>query len=155
MYLKDDESFSSQAFGSPVVFLQSADGIIKITKSADIGTVDGGEDPSRVIVAIKCMNCNRSFVGAKGFCSTCGAEYDTCEVCSQLNEVSKPFCWKCGHRRGEASAAGPVPVEPGQRAGVAQYAESAQRVPDELAARHSRQPAGDASDTFSPGTNGQ
>lgn len=106
MFLKD-KTFSSQAFGSPVVFLQCADEIVKLP---DVSHEERREQRSLAPSAIRCTTCNMMFVSAKGHCSNCGARYTACEFCGEWTDVSKRYCGNCGEQR--QSVAGRIEPEP-------------------------------------------
>jgi hypothetical protein len=96
MYLKET-NFSSRAFGSPVVFLQNAEGIIKVPQPED-GQIDGDTPPTAV--RLRCPNCSREvrFEGQEycNFCPATLSQFPRCKKCRQLLPLDARRCGDCG-----------------------------------------------------------
>ena len=101
-YLAEGEKFSSRAFGSPVVFLQSADGIIIAESQPKPGV-------------FKCPSCDKPILPNRRFCRSCGQEVKECVRCHHM----MPFdgiCPDCRYPLPEksASSTGDQPNIPSQ-----------------------------------------
>ena len=95
MYLDEGQNFKSRAFGSPVVYLQSGEGIIIAEAQAK------AEVPrlSSVTGALfKCPECFKPVIGNQNFCTRCGTQLMICPTldCHQIM-AKNGFCGACGY----------------------------------------------------------
>jgi hypothetical protein len=156
MYL-DNDSFSSRAFGSPVVFLQNAQEIIRVPppeaelKSAEV--VTGAR--------LRCPNCNADVNSEKqAYCFQCPAvlsRFPRCTNCGQFLPNDARRCGDCGTPVGAAH--GVIDSDLAQRvsqprAASSEYAaKTAVTLPGEESASQQPPPDADAPD-YRRGQNG-
>jgi hypothetical protein len=84
-YLQD-KSYDDPAFGVPVVFLQTADEIIKVATLPEAAAPRGGQ--------IKCPKDQTTIT--RRFCDKCGLEFVPCRQCGEPRPKGKWFCGTCG-----------------------------------------------------------
>lgn len=98
MYLSG-ENFSSRAFGSPVVFLQKADGII-IAEAQPEGKQTEPRVPSQPAIAlVQCPNrsCSGKVLSSDKKCATCRHELTKCPNCGCVMSKTLGICVDCGY----------------------------------------------------------
>lgn len=100
-YLAEGESFSSRAFGSPVVFLQSAEGIILAE------TQDEEEQSPTDKLKFKCPNpdCGKT-IKLTEFCVWCGMSLMLCPDCKPGIRImlKDGHCGICGYPKAASTA---------------------------------------------------
>ncbi len=95
MYL-DEQNFSSRAFGSPVVYLQSEEGII-------IAEAESEVTPRPLLEQkVRCPNrsCPGLVLSTDRRCGKCGDRLTPCPKCGEVMSEDVGICVKCGHEVG-------------------------------------------------------
>ncbi len=97
MFLDEGQSFSSRAFGSPVVYLQSAEGII-IAEAQQAG-LDMSQASSITPSTFRCPNCSKPVTANQNFCRKCGKALMPCPNpnCRQMMLKDDDYCGSCGY----------------------------------------------------------
>lgn len=124
-YINPGQAFSSRAFGSPVVFVQTADGIVvaaaKVGGAAGTaGTGDGaGQEQSADLLSLvaalprapsACPWCGRnSLLGGENFCIACRSPVALCPRCGEWVRDG----WPTADRPAPAPGAAPYGAVPG------------------------------------------
>lgn len=105
-YLSEKKFFSSRAFGSPVVFLQTANGIIIAKGQDDTDKEKPAPEPSGRGSQYQCPFCGEPFFKLGTVCYECGKPIKLCPFCLEkgLKNLIKPgkFCAVCEKRDPDA-----------------------------------------------------
>jgi len=91
IYLDEGQNFRSRAFGSPVVYLQSGEGVIIAEAQAKT------EVTQSTLVTFKCPECSKPVAADHNFCTRCGTALAQCPICRQIMP-KYGFCGVCGYR---------------------------------------------------------
>ncbi|MFX0205521.1 MAG: CHAT domain-containing protein [Candidatus Hodarchaeota archaeon] len=99
MYL-DEKNFSSRAFGSPVVYLQSAEGIIIADRTGL--PPDEKKPPAGETQLVPCPNarvgCSGKVYPTDSICTSCREELMLCPKCKEVMSKTIGFCANCGYK---------------------------------------------------------
>jgi DNA-directed RNA polymerase subunit M/transcription elongation factor TFIIS len=93
MYL-DPKHFSSRAFGSPVVYLQSAEGIIIAEATAEPRK---SHEPTAQRIPCPNRNCSGYVISTDVICLSCKHRLMLCPKCAKVMSESIGICPKCGY----------------------------------------------------------
>jgi hypothetical protein len=96
VYLKEEESFSSRAFGSPVVYLQSGEGIIIAEKKIRQGATLGPSSSISIAPEVQCpyAGCTGSVRLGDVKCTFCGGLLGACPN-GHVIAMDKGICRSC------------------------------------------------------------
>ncbi|MFX0197422.1 MAG: CHAT domain-containing protein, partial [Candidatus Hodarchaeota archaeon] len=97
MYL-DERNFSSRAFGSPVVYLQSAEGII-IAEAQDEPKTQLQPPSTSFKVTCPYPDCTGMVIPSRRFCPACRRPLMRCPECDEVMAKDLEFCDNCGYNR--------------------------------------------------------
>ena len=134
-YIDEGQAFSSRAFGSPVVFVQTADGIVLgaggAGSSRSAGQQGQSADTLSLVAAmasapLACPWCRRnSLLGGENLCIACGNPVAVCPRCAQLVRDTRPPA----AAPTSAPAAAPCGASPGSPSSAFATASQAASVP--------------------------
>lgn len=110
MYLDEGQNFSSRAFGSPVVYLQSAEGII-IAEAQ--GKPEISQPSSIASAQFKCPNCKGLVTTNQNYCRRCGTALMLCPNCRGEVMFRDGFCGNCGYGTVSRQASERIDARPG------------------------------------------
>ena len=92
-YLDEGQNWSSRAFGSPVLYLQSTQGIIFADAQIEREAV---QQPSSTPNIVLCPKCFTRIASTSKFCSDCREPLMLCPECKQIMRKNA-FCSNCGY----------------------------------------------------------
>ena len=109
IYLNEKENFSSRAFGSPVVFLQTPESIIIPVTQRELANT---QDSLTASVTLECPRCREELPSnlKLNYCFHCGTAVMNCPKCNRLIDWNGDCTW-CGYRTSLGNRVKSVPLQ--------------------------------------------